>query len=79
MIQGAVSGIMNRNLIAICHKFPEARIAHNAHDGAKVSFPVHMLPQEVHSQVREIVEKPWDINGHHVSFPATWDVKGFIS
>lgn len=79
MVQGAVAGVMDLTLIALVHPelgafAPHARLAYQAHDGAKVVFPDSMPPAEVFPRMREIVEREWEIEGSRVKFTGSWEI-----
>lgn len=69
MIQGAVSGILNLTLIEIMATFPQATLAYTSHDAAKIAFPAG---DDILSEVKRIVERDWDVDGHTVKLTGEW-------
>lgn len=71
-ISGSVSDVMNLTLIALSQEFREMTLGLNKHDGAELIFPEHLVvgPEEVMPNLRAIVEKTWNVNGHPIRFSA---------
>lgn len=71
LAQGQVAGMMNRTIIAIKARWPECRLAFQAHDGLTMVFPERVDPWP---DLKEIVEKTWDMaNGRSVQSVAEYD------
>ena len=56
LAQGQVAGMMNRTIIAIKARWPESRLAFQAHDGLTMVFPE---ATEAWPEVRGLVEREW--------------------
>lgn len=70
-VQGAVGGMMNRMIIAICQAWPEACLVTQEHDGAIISVPKCTT---VWPQIRQHVEQTWNIT-ERVSIVSTAEWK----
>lgn len=75
--QGFVAGHINRTIIAIKRRWPEARLVYNKHDSLKFAFPFHINPWP---EIREIDEVTciWP-NGLSMKFTSTWKREGYTS
>jgi DNA polymerase I-like protein with 3'-5' exonuclease and polymerase domains len=72
VIQGTVSGIMNRLLLRLLALSDGARLILNEHDGATLSFPNTLTPEEVLARCHALASEPWTLWGRRVSLPTQW-------
>lgn len=73
-IQGAVSDIMNSNLIGIFKEYAAAYLCFQSHDGATIAFPESFKPEDVKAGLVKIVEREWDVEGMKLVIPAAWEI-----
>ncbi len=66
-----VAGMMNRTIISIKTRWPESRLAYQAHDGWVGVFPESVNPWP---DMKEIVEREWDCgNGRSIKSTAEFE------
>lgn len=68
-MQGGVRDIANETFLTIKREFPYMIFKMEAHDSQKWGCPKPFMAQTL-PRVREIVQKPWIINGVTMQFPA---------
>jgi len=72
LAQGQVADMMNLTIIAIKRRWPESRLAYQAHDGLTMIFPDTAQPWP---EIQGIVEQEWPMgNGRVIQSTADWGV-----
>jgi len=66
VIQGTVAEYMNESFGLLKKEWPDCRIVHNEHDGAKIAFPYSHDKEEVIGRFKEIVERNMEYEGRSV-------------
>jgi hypothetical protein len=73
-LQGTEVDVLELTLIDLATRFPEARLAYPSHDGVKLQFPQSVAPSDVYPTVRAVVEAPYPIGDHTISYTASFEV-----